>query len=192
MLNLLPSIIALGLAALFAWVLALHRRSPPESTAERRAAARALAVAVGLQSIHFSEEVATGFHERFPALFGLPAMPLSLFVAFNLAWLGIWIASVPGLRSARLPAFFAAWFLAIAGALNGVAHPILAFAAGGYFPGLVSSPFIGGAGLWLWLQLLGATSPTGGPDGRRSNWGFRRKPRHPGTSRSGAAGETSD
>ncbi|MCP5090226.1 MAG: hypothetical protein GY949_04810, partial [Gammaproteobacteria bacterium] len=56
-------------------------------------------------------------------------------------------------------AYFAAWFLAIAGMLNGVAHPLLAIAAGGYFPGLITSPFIGAAGVWLWLGLRKATRP---------------------------------
>lgn len=153
----LPSILALGLAALAAALLARSRKSPPENVEERLTAARALAVAVGVQSVHFAEEAATGFHERLGPLLGLPGMPLSLFVVFNLTWIGIWIASVPGLRSARTGAFFAAWFLAIAGMLNGIAHPLLAIAAGGYFPGLVSSPFIGMASVWLWLRLHGAT-----------------------------------
>lgn len=157
MLSLLPSIVVLGLAALAALLLALSRPPPPDKLAGRHAAAHTLALAVGLQSVHFAEETATGFHERFPALFGLPGMPLSIFVVFNLAWLGIWVASVPGLRSGRTSAFFAAWFLAIAGMLNGVAHPLLAVAVGGYFPGLVTSPFIGGASVWLWLRLRRAT-----------------------------------
>ncbi len=159
MLSVLPSIVVLGLAAFAALLLTLNRPSPPEMVAERRAAARALAVAVGVQSVHFTEEAATGFHERFPALFDLPSMPFSLFVIFNMTWIVIWIASVPGLRSVRPGAFFAAWFLAIAGVLNGIAHPLLAIADGGYFPGLVSSPFIGGAGAWVWLRLRGATRP---------------------------------
>lgn len=157
MLSVLPSMIVLGLAALAALQRALSRRSPPENTAERRAAASALALAVGLQSVHFIEEAATGFHVRLGALLGLPGMPLSLFVVFNLVWIGIWIASVPGLRSARVAAFFAAWFLAIAGMFNGLAHPLLALGAGAYFPGLVSAPFIGAAGVWLWLRLCQAT-----------------------------------
>lgn len=157
MLSVFPSIVALGLAAIAALLLALNRPSPLEKVTERQAAADQLAFAVGLQSVHFAEETATGFHQRFPALFGLPAMPLSVFVVFNLVWLGIWVASVPGLRSAQTTAFFAAWFLAIAGMLNGIAHPVLAVAVDGYFPGLVTSPFIGGASLWLWLRLRRAT-----------------------------------
>jgi len=153
----LPSAIVLGLAALAALSLTLSRPSPDRAAPERRAAARALAVALGLQAAHFAEETATGFHERFPALMGLPAIPLLVFVAFNLAWLGIWLASVPGLRSGRSFALFAAWFLAIAGTLNGVAHPLLALAAGGYFPGLVSAPFVGAASIALGVRLSAAT-----------------------------------
>ncbi len=157
MLSVLPSLLVLGLAAFAALRLVFSRQSPPEKGAERLDAARALALAVGAQSIHFAEEAATGFHERLPALLGLPGMPFSFFVVFNLTWLGIWVASVPGLRSARAAAFFAAWFLAIAGMINLIAHPLLAIAAGGYFPGLVSSPFIGGASVWLWRRLHSAT-----------------------------------
>lgn len=159
MLNLLPSMLVLGLAALAALLLVLSRWSPPASAAERRAAARALALALGVQSVHFAEETATGLHERLGALFGLPGIPVSVFVIFNLMWLGIWVASVPGLRSKRALAFFAAWFLAIAGMFNGILHPLLAIAAGGYFPGLVSAPFIGLASGWLWFRLRRATRP---------------------------------
>ena len=157
MLNVLPSILVLGLAALAALRLVQSRRSPPENVAERLAAARALALAVGVQSVHFGEEAATGFHYRLGELLGLPGIPLPVFVVFNLTWLGIWVASVPGLRSSRPAAFFAAWFLAIAGMINGIAHPILAIAAGAYFPGLVTSPIVGAVSVWLWLRLREAT-----------------------------------
>lgn len=151
----LPSIIVLGAAALFA--LAMSRASPVGKVAERNAAARSLLLATAIQSIHFVEEAATGFSERFPALFDLPPIPLSIFLTFNLIWILIWVASIPGLQSSRPVAFFAAWFLAIAGALNGIAHPILSVAAGGYFPGLVTSPFIGAAAVLLWINLARAT-----------------------------------
>jgi NO-binding membrane sensor protein with MHYT domain len=158
MLSLIPSIAVLGLAAFAALQLALRHPSPTEFKMERATASRALALATAIQSGHFAEEWAADFHARFPALFGLEPMPLSFFVVFNLTWIAIWIASVPLLRSARKPAFFAAWFLAIAGMLNGVAHPLMAVASGGYFPGLISSPFIGLASIYLWQRLDGATS----------------------------------
>ena len=44
---------------------------------------------------------------------------------------------------------------------TGTGKTLLAIAAGGYFPGLVSSPFIGVAGVWLYLRLRGATRSRG-------------------------------
>ena len=146
----------LGLVALVAIALARRHQSSAERGPERRAASLALLLATVIQAAHFVEELATGFHERFPALLGLPPMPLSFFEGFNLAWIVIWIAAVPGVQSAKPVAFFAAWFLALAGMLNAIAHPLLALAVNGYFPGLVSSPFIGAAALWLWLKLQSA------------------------------------
>lgn len=160
MLSVLPSIIVLGLAALAALHLTIRYPSPPENVAERLAASRALAGATGFQCIHFVEEAATGFNERFPALLGFPSMSFSFFVVFNVMWIAIWIVSIQGLRSSRLVAFFAAWFLAIAGTLNGIAHPLMAVAARGYFPGLVSSPFVGLACIWLLSKLRLAAQPS--------------------------------
>lgn len=156
--SLMPSIVVLGLAAFVALQLALRRPSPGGFTSERAKASRMLAISTAIQSGHFVEELATGFHIRFPALFGLEPMPLSAFVLFNLAWIAIWITSIPFLRSARTPAFMAAWFLAIAGMLNGLAHPIMAVTSGGYFPGLITSPFIGLVSFCLWRLLHSATS----------------------------------
>lgn len=158
----LVSAIVLGLAALAALALTTGRTSPPDRSDERKAAARVLALATALQAVHFAEEASTGLHTRLPALFGLPAMSFTVFALFNLAWLGIWAASIPGLRAARPVAFFAAWFLAIAGTVNGIAHPLLALASGGYFPGLLSSPFVAAASVRLWLRLRAAT-PEAGP-----------------------------
>lgn len=165
MLSILPSVTVLGLLALVAAALVHRRRSPAALAAERQAAASALSVATAAQSVHFCEEWAAGFHIRFPALFGLPAMPLSFFVAFNLVWIAIWIACIPRLRSSSSLAFFGAWFLALAGMLNGIAHPLMAISVNGYFPGLLSSPLIGAAGLWLWLKLRSAFQPPEGTIG---------------------------
>ena len=156
--SLVPSVVVLGLVAVAALRLAQRRSSPVEAVKERGAAAMVLGVTTAIQSVHFAEEWATGFHARFPALLGLDPMPLSFFVSFNLAWIVIWIASIPLLRLGRRPAFFAAWFLALAGMLNGIAHPLMAMASGGYFPGLVTSPVIGLAGVFLWQRLRKATS----------------------------------
>ena len=157
MLNMLPSILILGLAALGAIVLSRIRRSPADRVSERQMASRVLGLATVSQAVHFTEEAATGFHEQLPALFGLEPIPYASFVAFNLVWLMIWALSIPGIRASHSVAFFAAWFLAIAGIINGVAHPLLAIAQEGYFPGVVSSPFVAIACIWLWLQLWKAT-----------------------------------
>ena len=159
--SVVPSVVVLGLVAIAAVRLAQSRTSPIEAATERIAASTALAIATAVQSAHFAEEWATDFHARFPALLGLDPMPLSFFVAFNLAWIAIWIVSVPFLRLGRRAAFFAAWFIAIAGVLNGIAHPMMAIASGGYFPGLITSPFIGIAGVILWRRLRSATSGSG-------------------------------
>ena len=153
----LPSLIVLGLAGLAALHLVQSRWSPPEYREQRDAAARVLALSVGIQGVHFLEELTTGFHDRLGALLGLPSIPVGLFVAFNVTWLGVWIASVWRIRSARADAFFAAWFLAIAGVANGVLHPLLALAAAEYFPGVVTSSFISIACVWLFIQLHRAT-----------------------------------
>jgi len=151
--SLLPSAIALSLLAVAAVLATVRNQSAAADSVALRGAAHALAVTAGVQAVHFTEELATGFHEQFPALFGLPAMPLGVFVGFNLAWLGIWSVSVAWIRTGHPVPLFTAWFLAIAGCVNGIAHPLLALVAGGYFPGLFTSPFIGLAGLWLARRL---------------------------------------
>jgi hypothetical protein len=156
--SLLPSIVALGPIALAALWLATRRTPAADLAAARESASISLAVATAVQAAHFGEEWATGFHQRFPALFGLEPMPVAAFVTFNVAWIVIWTLSIPLLRGARTAAFVAAWFLALAGMLNGVAHPLLAVMSGGYFPGLVTSPLIGLACIGLWRRLRGATS----------------------------------
>ena len=158
MLSVLPSVVVLGLVAIVAICFAHGRSSPVEATTERTAASAVLGIATAIQSAHFVEEWVTGFHVRFPALLDLDPMPLSFFVAFNLAWIAIWIVSIPFLRVGRRAAFFAAWFLAIAAILNGVAHPMMALSSGGYFPGLITSPAIGIAGVILWQRLRTATA----------------------------------
>jgi len=160
LLSFLPTIVVLGLAALAALYQTLAHRPLSRGGDTLKPAAMALAVAACIQAVHFAEEALTDFPGRLGALLGIPAMPTSFFLAFNLCWLAIWAASIPGLLSARPWAFFAAWFLAIAGTINGVAHPGLAFASGAYFPGLATSPFIGVAGIWLARKLREAGSPS--------------------------------
>lgn len=155
--GMLPSLVILGLVAIAAAYLALSRHYPDSQVAQRVTASKALALATTVQCAHFAEEWATGFHIRFPALFGLEPLSLPLFVTFNLVWIVLWFLSIKPLQSAYKAAFFAAWFLALAGTLNGIAHPLMAASVGGYFPGLISSPFIGAAGINLLRQLLSSS-----------------------------------
>ena len=158
MISVIPSVIILGIVAIIAVRLTQVRSSPVSATTERVAASTVFGIAIAAQGAHFAEEWSTGFHVRFPALMGFDPMPLSFFVTFNLAWIAIWIGCLPLLRHGSKFAFFAAWFLAIAAMLNGIAHPMMALASGGYFPGLVTSPLIGIAGVCLWRRLQRATS----------------------------------
>lgn len=158
MLSVIPSVIILGIVAIISVRLAQVRLSPVSATTQRTAASTVIGIAITLQAAHFAEEWGTGFHVQFPALMNFDPMPLSFFVTFNLAWLAIWIGSIRSIRRGNAFAFFAAWFLAIAAMLNGVAHPMMAWATGGYFPGLVTSPLIGIAGVALWRRLHEATA----------------------------------
>jgi hypothetical protein len=149
----------LGVAALAATALTIARHPIAADAGARAAAGRMALIALVLQSLHFVEELATGFAQRFPALLGLPPWSTAFFVGFNLAWLALWALSLFGLRAAYRPAFFPLWFLALAMIANGVAHPLLSLVVGGYFPGLISSPAVGIAGALLLSRLLRATAP---------------------------------
>jgi hypothetical protein len=72
------------------------------------------------------------------------------------------------MRTRSRAAYFPIWFFALAAILNGVAHPLLAIRAGGYFPGLVTAPFLGVVGVWLCARLLAGTGPPKGGHYQRS------------------------
>jgi hypothetical protein len=156
----------LSAAALVAVLITLTRGLPASEPAALQGAARVAGLAVTAQSVHFVEELATGFHRRFPEQLGLAPWPLSFFVTFNVFWLVVWTLSCRGLVRGRQAALAALWFLGIAGLANGVAHVLLSLRTGGYFPGLVSSPFVFGLGLLLVRRLAAATRPDAarGPD----------------------------
>jgi hypothetical protein len=143
----------LGAVGIVALVLTLARGDVVARTSELRAAARLAAAMVVLQAAHFAEEAATGFHQRFPASFGLAPWPLGFFVPFNLVWIVVWILSVRGVMARRRSAVFALWFLGLAGITNGVAHPLLALRARAYFPGLATAPLVGMLGVLLCRRL---------------------------------------
>ena len=63
-----------------------------------------------------------------------------------------------GLGRRRQVALFPLWFLGIASVANGLIHPLLALNAGGYFPGLVTSPLVGAVGALLLARLSRVTA----------------------------------
>jgi hypothetical protein len=139
-------------------VLSFGRRNittAPRTLARLQAAA---VFAIAAQSLHFLEELYTAFYQRFPAQLGLAPWSATFFVAFNLAWLSIWTGAAVAIRRRSALVLFPLWFLALALILNGIAHPLLALAAAGYFPGLATSPLVGVLGVVLLRRLARATT----------------------------------
>ena len=163
--SVLPSVFVLGAALALAAFLTSTRQWSQAGKASTRGAARVALAAVLVQSAHFTEELSSAFHEKFPALFGLPPISARLFVLFNLSWLAVWLSAAWGLSARLRVALFPLWFLAIACVVNGVAHPSLALVSRGYFPGLITSPVVGVLGLLLLRQLLHVTERGNAPAG---------------------------
>ena len=153
--SILVGTIPLDVMIVAAVALTLSRGAGDRSPAARTRVAWVAAAALAVQSVHFAEELATGFHHRFPALLGLYPWPIEFFVSLNVFWIVVWALSLAGVRTGSHAALFPIWFLALAGTVNGLAHPLLAFEAGGYFPGLVTCPLSGLSGVLLLRHLRG-------------------------------------
>lgn len=156
------SSILIGTAVLWvgvgvALLLTMLRRPIDGDLASRERTARLFLLGLAVQCMHFMEEFLTHFQDRFPALLGLPPWSERFFVAFNLIWLSVWILSAIDLERTYRLALFPVWFFAIAAVVNGMAHPLLAVVAHGYFPGLITAPVLGVLGVLLWLRLLELT-----------------------------------
>jgi hypothetical protein len=147
----------LSVAAIAAVLLTMMRRLVDGDPVVRERTVRLFLIGLAAQSLHFMEEDVTGFAYRFPALLGLTPWPQNFFVVFNLIWLSVWILSAIGLQKGYRFALFPVWFFAIAAVANGIAHPLLAVIARGYFPGLITSPVIGFVGVLLGLRLFKLT-----------------------------------
>jgi len=145
-----------GLSALatIALVLTVSRAPRDAALPAWHRLRRTAAFAIAVHLVHFMEEWYAGFHVRFPEMLGLVAWPATMFALFNAAWIAVWIVCAALLPSGRRAIWFPLWFLALASAVNGVAHPLLSIAAGSYFPGLVTAPLAGIAGVVLWRALV--------------------------------------
>lgn len=150
----------LSVAAVVSLLLTVVRGRVEASGTELRAAVRLAFVTTLVQAGHFAEELATGFHRLFPELLGLSPWSTGFFISFNLVWIAAWVLSLWGLAARRRVALFPLWFLGIAGVVNGLAHPALSLRAGGYFPGLATSPLVGVLGILL-LRRLGRITDGG-------------------------------
>ena len=121
-------------------------------------------VGIAFQCLHFTEEFITRLYELLPQLLGLPVWSKEFFVTFNLSWIFIWILSAVGIKNNFRAAFIPLWFFAIMMIANGIIHPLLAVAVGGYFPGLITSPIVGILGILILNRLLKMTKQeTGQP-----------------------------
>lgn len=150
--SIVPSATALGTLTVVALILTLSR-SPEVDESARMRVVRLLLAGIACQGVHFAEEFLTGFPARFPRQFGLSPLPTQSFVIFNSFWLVVWLLSAAGLLAGVRAALFPIWFLALGLMLNGVAHPLMAIAVGGYFPGLLTALPCGVVGAFLWFRL---------------------------------------
>lgn len=139
----------LSILVIISVVLTMARPHVSPDLVVRRRFLLILAAAILGQCIHFIEELATGFHLRFPVLLGFSPWTSVFFVSFNLGWIVVWVLAAFGLRFGLVAALVPVWFLALALFLNGVAHPLMALREGAYFPGLYSSPLVGVLGILL-------------------------------------------
>jgi hypothetical protein len=111
-----------------------------------------------VQAAHSIEEYTTGLYQIFaPARFASSLVSNNLatgFVVLNSALVafGLWCWAVPvRSRWSSARAFVWLWVLIELG--NGVGHPALALARGGYFPGVVTAPLLFVLALWLAVRL---------------------------------------
>lgn len=154
----IPTIVALGTILVIAALITAARPRLRREVSESRRFAILAAITIAAQTAHVIEELWAGFFVEFPAVFGLPPFTKGAFVTFNVAWLGIWLIAAWRVRAGSILAAWPLWFLALAGTINAVAHPLLALRAGEYFPGLYTAPVIGLFGVVFMRELIRLTS----------------------------------
>jgi hypothetical protein len=146
------------IALIAAALLAMRRPLPALSDRDRRHLVLLGLVAVAVQVAHFGEELSREFFAAFPRLLGLSPWSRRAFIVFNVAWLAVWLLSLPAAARGNRLAQWPLWFLALALLMNGIAHPVLAVLVHGYFPGLVTSvaAFLAGGVMLKWLMRVTA------------------------------------
>ncbi|MEQ8315544.1 MAG: HXXEE domain-containing protein [Gammaproteobacteria bacterium] len=115
------------------------------------------AILLSLHIIHFAEEYVYQFFIQFPAMLGLEPWPEEFFALFNILWIMVWALAILGIRLYPRISIFPLWFLAIASVANGLFHPLISITQAEYFPGLMSSVFVGIVGVLLLQRLFRAT-----------------------------------
>jgi Protein of unknown function with HXXEE motif len=126
-------------------------------------------LAIAVQCLHFTEEFLTGFQRQFPRLMMGYEWSDGRFVAFNMAWLAVFVLAALGIYR-RVPlAYLVVLFLALAGGVgNGTGHLLLSATQGRYFPGLATAPFCLLVGIGVLTKLFGKSSADAGRSVSRS------------------------
>jgi hypothetical protein len=121
-------------------------------------------LAIAVQCLHFTEEYLTGFQRQFPRLIGYEWSD-ARFVAFNMAWLAVFVMAAIGVYRRVSIAYLVVLFLALAGGVaNGAGHLLLSAAQGRYFPGAATAPLCLPVGILLLTRLFGETRPQTHPN----------------------------
>ncbi len=139
-------------------IVSISRPLSTGTVNERTALVNLFLIGIAIQCIHLLEEYLTGFHRLLPPRVGLDPLSDQYFVTLNIVWIAVWLLAAVGLTWRYRIVECLIWFFALMMCFNGLAHPVLAVWAGGYFPGLVSSPLAGIAGVLLLMRLLRLSS----------------------------------
>ena len=112
---------------------------------------------LAVQFLHFAEEYLTGFHTRFPVLYGGTPYSPDLFVAFNMAAYFVFtVTCLLAFLKRRWFLLMPALFFIIYGAIgNAISHSWWSLSERSYFPGLVTAQAYWVLGPMVLYKLLG-------------------------------------
>jgi len=150
-----PAVVGLdiGLAAAFA----VWSSREAIGSGQRASITRLFVAGIALQTLHFLEELSTGFPRALPGFFGY-AWSDAKFSVFNALWLTIFVVAALAVSRGWRPAELVLWFFALVGCVaNGVFHVTASAIQRAYFPGLLTAPLLFALGLVLTRLLLQAT-----------------------------------